>query len=353
MIIDRAKAKRVLAEAVEAADQLGPDPTWAAILTPALAAAEASNGTFIAAIGTGLLAKATEAKADPRALKVEGGGPGAHSARTLAQHVLAAEAVRPGIDIGVTGREPLNNQPFFRSVEISEEMVVRSNARGALGLMVQVLNHAAVSDQQDVFVGLRTYVALRKREARRVPAAGAGAVPANLLALSDKMERLMALGSEGGKKAQALVAGLLSAAFGPDSVVTSRVNDPDRHLAGDVGLTKGGAVWRLYEVRDKPMELHDVLFFAAKAIAAGCPRAVVVAVASDQKPLAGRDIAAWAAERGVVIAITTTWRSLATLCYMDADDSEEAYLHRAHQEVSARLLELEASEQAPATWASA
>jgi hypothetical protein len=60
--------------------------------------------------------------------------------------------------------------------------------------------------------------------------------------------------SEGGKRAQAVAAGLLGVFAGSERIVSDRINDPDRHLPGDVGIkrTDNPKLWeKVFEVRDK------------------------------------------------------------------------------------------------------
>jgi hypothetical protein len=42
------------------------------------------------------------------------GNDNAFSARALAENVLVPLSAELGISLGVTGRQPLNNQPYFR-----------------------------------------------------------------------------------------------------------------------------------------------------------------------------------------------------------------------------------------------
>lgn len=86
-------------EAAKIAD--GGDPKWDALLTPVIEAAMRSNKTFVAVLGTQLLAKATDLDVDTLSLKVRAGGSGSYSARALAKDVLAAEAIALGIHLGV------------------------------------------------------------------------------------------------------------------------------------------------------------------------------------------------------------------------------------------------------------
>lgn len=107
-------------------------PEW---IDRATAIAASKSKTYIAMLGTALLARATNPKVDPLSLK-----PGSHaapgfesySARGVATSVLAPEAKALDVDIGTRGREPLNNQPFFRYSYMSRDMVVKVSARPSL-----------------------------------------------------------------------------------------------------------------------------------------------------------------------------------------------------------------------------
>jgi len=87
-------------------------------------------------LGVALLAKSTDVNVDVFSLKVgKEKDPRAYSARTLAQKVLAAEANKIGIDLGATGPEPLNNQPFFGKTRITEDMVVKTTSQAAFDIL--------------------------------------------------------------------------------------------------------------------------------------------------------------------------------------------------------------------------
>jgi hypothetical protein len=72
--------------------------------------------THIAFLGTAMLAKCINMKADLLAIKPNHSkdNPYAFSARSLCHSVLVPLAAEIGFSLGVSGREPLNNQPYFR-----------------------------------------------------------------------------------------------------------------------------------------------------------------------------------------------------------------------------------------------
>src|SRR5690349_11063809 len=88
----------------------------------------APSKTFTAMLGTALLAKATDPAVDPFALKARD-IPNAYSARSLCKDVLVPLSVRANVNLGSTGREPLNNQPFFRHERVGPDMKVHTKTQ--------------------------------------------------------------------------------------------------------------------------------------------------------------------------------------------------------------------------------
>ena len=109
--ISQAEARQRLEEAYEWAlsDQPVPE-SWVSFAEWTFAMA---SKTYTPALGTVLLARATNDRADPLSIKAEYGDY-TYSLRTLGHEVLVPAAQRHGFSIRNTGREPLNNQPFFR-----------------------------------------------------------------------------------------------------------------------------------------------------------------------------------------------------------------------------------------------
>jgi hypothetical protein len=75
--------------------------------------------TYAPALGTVLLARATDARIDPFSIKAEY-GENTYSLRTLCHEVLVPAAREFGFSIRSTGREPLNNEPFFRYAHMTQ-----------------------------------------------------------------------------------------------------------------------------------------------------------------------------------------------------------------------------------------
>jgi hypothetical protein len=91
--------------------------------------------TYTPALGTVLLARATDDRVDPLSIKSEY-GPDTYSLRTVGHQVLVPAARRLGFSIRNTGREPLNNQPFFRYDHMSVINRVRDRSGHASSWLV-------------------------------------------------------------------------------------------------------------------------------------------------------------------------------------------------------------------------
>jgi hypothetical protein len=109
--ISQADARQRLEEAFEWATSERPVPDdWTQFTQLTF---RMKSKTYTPALGTALLARATDARIDPLSIKAEH-GPNTYSLRTLGHQILVPAARNLGFSIRNTGREPLNNQPFFR-----------------------------------------------------------------------------------------------------------------------------------------------------------------------------------------------------------------------------------------------
>jgi hypothetical protein len=121
--------------------------------------------------------------------------------------------------------------------------------------------------------------------------------------------------SEGGRRAQAIVAGLLDVFAGTERVESGRINDPSRHYPGDVCIrsTSDPQVWeKAFEVRDKPVSASDVQIFGKKCIDVGVREAAVVMVNEGQQALDRAALEAWAASFGIGLTLFHGWEAFTT-----------------------------------------
>ena len=310
--IDHVRALKVLEQESTFVTHRPITHPWVARVEKLSRLCERGAKTHIAMLGTAILARATDPRADVFSLKVSAGSTGAYSARSLAKNVLAAHAPRLGIDLGVSGREPLNNQPYFREQRVGSRLrrVVRSDGLPAYDHLVECLQVLSVATPREATLALRAFLQVRKRTRQRVTLPE-GTPFVQSTALASAIDAWVAENSEGGKRAQAAVAGILDGLYHPGLVRVDRINDPDRHFPGDAAvLCDDGIVRSVYEVRDKPVTVEDLFQFADKVSATSIRRAAVIAVARHQAAIPLGDVSRFALEQGVVIVLYQGWRRL-------------------------------------------
>lgn len=360
MKVDQAVAQQRLEAAAHAAAAEQYDRSWRERTERLTAACAGKSLTNIAVLGTALLAKATALDADPFALKVgDGSAPSAYSARSLCQHVLAAHAPRLAIDLGVSGREPFNNQPFFGKDRIGEHLlpIVKKNGQPAFMVLLNCLEAASViATPGEAMAALAGFIAARRpKGARTGLAEGAGGE----LGPTDLLDLIVAFAlenAESGKRAQAVVAGLMDVRFGADRVLVSRVHDPDRRFPGDVAISdsdsRSDAAVSL-EVRDKPVQETDLYHAVQKAEHFGVREVGVVAAAANQSHINVDAAREWAWQRGIFLRTWIGWEQFVDEALFWSAAPTGAAVAQAYRCIHSRAMELEVSESGVAMWESA
>jgi hypothetical protein len=346
---DRARAI-LLREAEEAKGSQRPEEgPWVAAVESLSRTCEGSARTHIAFLGTALLAKATDLKVDPFAVKAGAGTPGAYSARGLGHGVLVPLAPKLGIDLGVSGREPLNNQPYFRISRFThEEVLPLVKDDGPARELVRILERVSlISTAAEASLALRAFIRVRRRHVISYPAPTSYITVTSIADLGSRIDAFVLLDSEGGKRAQASAAGLFDSIYGHERIVTTRVNDPDRHLPGDVGVLHSEARqdrWeRVLEVRDKPVSEEDLYLFSDKALRARVWKASVLGVAPNQPEFSPEGVIEWAWERGLVLSTSWSWRVFLRQLALWSSDPYQQILENSPKMIRTRLVELEVS----------
>jgi hypothetical protein len=243
---------------------------------------QAPSKTFVAMLGTALLAKATDRRIDPFSLKTRMHRT-AYSARSLCKDVLVPAAVQAGVHIGTTGREPLNNQPFFRHERVGPDMHVRASARPHLDFLCESLEAMRPLDEQQAVPALAAFLRVRiaedpRRAAPLLIERGVG-VPE----LVEATSRFISSDPESGKRGQALVAACLDLVF--EDVRTTRVYDPSRRWPGDIVVLTAEKISLAVEVKQRPASSTELLQFAGRCREMGVYRAIAAALDPDQEPL--------------------------------------------------------------------
>lgn len=311
---------------------------------------DSPNVTFVASLATGLLARATDSRVDALALK-KSSGENAYSARGLCHRVLVPPALKHGYDLGATGREPLNNQPFFRYDRVDGFERIRSSAEPHHRRLVGYLSDANELDEDEALKALAAFLRVRIRVAEDVE-------PIDLSARTG-LQKLLKLTDafitdeiEEGKRAQAFVAATLDLVFRRVNMV--RINDPSRRLPGDVqGFhTSRSEPVVAAEVRAKPMSESEVRRFSRSLPDEGVEHGMVVAVAPDQPelPVAELEEEAWDS-LGVLLEVFTSASTLLRTALAWSAQPVDDLLEEFPQAMADRLEEIEVERSTVERWA--
>jgi hypothetical protein len=346
---------------------------------------EGISATHIAFLGTSLLAKSVDRRADLFAIKPNHapGNPRAYSARSLCHGVLVPLAAELGFSIGVSGREPLNNQPYFRMTRLGDDTPVHAGGRAAFDYMVTLVREISrLPSEASARAALRAFIAVRRRHQPKYDdwAGGSHITPDEL---TRGIVAFVEQDSEGGRRAQAVVAGLLDIFAGSDRVTSGRINDPSRKYPGDVCVRSGSDAngwekaievrdepgsahdaqmqmfgkrshakgWeKAVEVRDKPVSIHDVQIFGKKCVEMGVQEAAFVMVSRQQELLDVDYLHRWANGFGLGLTIFTGWAEFVDQVLFWSASPKPIGSSLAIERIRERLIAVEASPQAVTLW---
>ena len=350
--IDKVRASRILRAAADEARHGHANPAWfEKVRRLSRLCEEGGAKTHIAFLGTAILAKATHPDADLFAIKPTHtpDNPNAYSARTLCHGVLVPLAADLDFSIGVTGREPLNNQPYFRIKQLGDDTPIHRRSQAAFKYVIQLVAELQASSVEgQAKEALVAFIAERRRHQPSYKYTQGQPVisPRHLIR---SVTALVQKESESGRRAQGVVAGLMDAFAGPDRVESRRVNDPSRRYPGDVCVRRieDGQQWeKAIEVRDKPVSLTDIKIFARRCMEMDVREAAVVAVSDAQPPLDTDGLAHWAADRGIGVTVFCNWESIVEQVLFWSADPKPVTAGRAVEFIHRRLIAIEAK---PAT----
>jgi len=314
--------------------------------------------THIAMLGTAILAKAIAPEVDLYAFKPKHskGVPNAYSARSLCHGVLVRLAAELRFHLGATGREPLNNQPYFRMKRLDDGTPVHARSLAAFEYMMSLIKELSSINSQVALAGI--LLAFLQVRAKYQPkyAALEGTRSISREQLVQTIDAFVRDNSENGKRAQAVVAGLFDVFAGPENVESGKINDPSRDYPGDVCVrappVEGAEkeVWvKSVEVRDKPVNMSDIMIFGNRCADLGVREAAVVMVGS-QPPTDEMALAKWSAEAGLGLTLFRDWGSLVSQVLYWSETPTPVAAVQALGFIHQRLVDIEASAEGLALW---
>jgi len=340
--IDKAKARRQLERALVLARSDASLPIEWHDRTQRVALFQ--DKTCLVVLGTALLATATDDTIDALALK-SGAGNKAYSARGLAHGVLVPASVDHGFDLRTTGREPLNNQPFFHSDRV--DAMPRVKHPEEIAYLVECLEAAHYLREDEAVLALASFLRDRITAKDAAPSIDLGHSSADLAKTIAACDRYLESGAESGKRAQALVAASFDLVF--DDVRTARVFDPSRELPGDVQAFHKLEPVVAAEVRAKPVSYSDAVHFLRSVAAAGFPHALIAGFATVEGGVAELSRATWS-ENGAYVTVYTAFSDI----LLDALAWSRRPMHQLladfPRSVVSRLKQLEVRDSSLALW---
>lgn len=309
---------------------------------------DARAKTYVPMLGTALLAKATDDRISSLALK-ESAGHNAYNARGPGHEVLVPLCVAEGISLRTTGREPLNNQPFFRYDRVSESMKILSTNQADFDYLVETLEKVDFLRGEDALNALAAFLRVRLLDPE---SSGVQAIT-DVLDAGEKVAQLAAEHAledpEGGRRGQALVAAALDLLS--DQVLTRRVNNPSAMIPGDViiGAAESGIV---REVKQRYIADHEIRQLVERARQAGWSKVAVDAFATDHPVLDEDALREFAASHGVLLEIGHDAAALIRRCITNSSLPAMEAARLFATQYARRMTELECDLEGIQEWVS-
>ena len=296
--------------------------------------------TWTPALATLLLVKATYEQADALSIKVDPDNDNSYSLRSLGHNVIVPAALTHNFSIRNTGREPLNNQPFFRYDRIDKIDRVRNSDDLSYFLDIAKSANALSADEAKYALAAFLKVGLEvSAKAQKVKVRTDGLTPVGVRVAAEDFLRYDA--TDRPQRLQAFAAACLDLLF--DEVKTRRINDPSRDFPGDVHALNGSRVVLAMEVRGKAVSQADFSGFALSCAEAHLHRAVMFVDAPQQPELDARSVSREAGLEQVQVEKFECAADLLLSTLLWAHLPQEKAIQTFSQRLLARLREIEAS----------
>jgi SacI restriction endonuclease len=307
---------------------------------------EMTSKTYTPALGTVLLAKATDDRVDPFSIKAEY-SQNTYSMRTLCHGVLVPAAQQLGFSIRNTGREPLNNQPFFRYDHMSEIERVRNRAEH--DHFMADLEGIEGADSSAALAALAAFLRVAIHEQKRFENYTIDDGQLTVDWLSESIDAFLSDNVDRPRRTQALVAGAFDVVY--TDVRSRRINDPSRDYPGDVQVFNGQHPLLSVEVRAKRVLPTEVAAFARACRNSGIERAFVVVLTPFHEALAVAELRRAALEDyGVLLTVIETHDHLLDEVLAWSSHPFSVALRTFAEAVLRRLIEIEADPISPSRW---
>ncbi len=344
--LDRVVSAKRLKEAFDWANSDKPVPKrW---MDLAWRLDEAPSKTLTPALGTALLAKAVDPFVDALAMK-ESYSENAYSIRNLAHSVLVPASVEYGFSLRTTGREPINNQPFYRYDHMN--LIERSRAGVYLDELRAGLRELNGASGDEALAALAAFLRVRIEASKNTLSLTLPDLEVPFDRLVDVVAQFLAENVDRPKRTQALVCAAFDIIYTYVATHTRRLNDPSRDFPGDVQAYVNQKVIMSAEVRGKPVPATEVQSFVKALRRKAISRGFVVVLDDRHSRLPGAELMewAWTTHRVYLTIIESTSELLHAMLAWSSMAVEEA-LRTFPNKVAQRLDEIEASVTSQTEW---
>ncbi|GMA37551.1 restriction endonuclease, SacI family [Demequina litorisediminis] len=194
--------------------------------------------TYLAAVLCGLVARATDARANPLSLQVgDDAGTFGYAATSLWQVIQGVAHGR--VDLRSLKSQPFNNSPFGGKRILSSDWAnVAPRNRPLLARTVSLMANVAEMSRSDAAQALRDFLsAVPDATLPSVLEAHLATSHLDLVAFFESLETFLLDDGENGRRAQAMVAAAISLVHPLGTFTPKSVNDPSRTTPGDVSVT--------------------------------------------------------------------------------------------------------------------
>lgn len=308
--------------------------------------ARAKSKTYTPVLGTALLAKATDDRVSALALK-EGAGHNAYNARGVGHEVLVPRCVHEGISLRTTGREPLNNQPFFRYDRIHTGMSVASGREGELSHLVDTLEAADFLRGEDARRALAAFLRTRLQDPDSEPLPPVHETDRSVEELLTAAIAHASRNPEGGRRGQALIAAALDLISG--DVETARVNDPSRDEPADITAGTGDGRW-LHEVKQRPITEAEVRQLVDRVAERALTKLTMQVVGTELRDVDVDGLRTYADRQGVLLEVRDDTLGFLRGVLLACDEPAHDASLRLANRYTTRMIELECDASSISTW---
>lgn len=312
------------------------------------------SSTFIAAIGTAILAKTVNSKVDVYCLLDRDGQDNSYSGRSLVDNVWAKHRSALDIDLGANGANPLNNTPFIGKSRIDQIKNVR-NVDGYEHLLKCLELLQGYTEIEKAKSALRGFIRVRSKTIKTTFDIGENAGDHLVItSLIDAIKIYVNTDSEDGRRAQSVAASLISIVFGLDRINVGHINDPDRNFPLDIIVfdppPNESNVSIAIEVKDKPVGLSEVYSSIDKILDFNVKDIIYLALSNKQKNIDFSPVYERARNLGIKLVIFTEWNDFVSSCIALGSISGQSVFPEVFKAVGDFSLQLGVSQKGLDLW---